>query len=160
MFYLTKYLSQHDSRQTLEDYASSFKWCANGGDSVLDAGCGPGDVTAEVVLPFLPENFKRLVGADISIEMVEFCRKTHKHPKLSFEQFNIELELEKQPFSSIEPFDHIVSFYCMHFVQNQKLCLENLNKLLKPGKYSFLLRVFVQFYIKYVKIVRKVVIYW
>lgn len=39
MFYLTKHLSQHDSRQTLEDYADSFKWRVGGGDSILDAGC-------------------------------------------------------------------------------------------------------------------------
>lgn len=138
MFYLTKHLSQHDSRQTLEDYASSIKWRPGGGDSILDAGCGPGDVTAEVVLPFLPAHFGRLVGGDISREMVVFCRKTHKHPKLSFEQFNFELELEKQPFSNVKPFDHIFSFYCLHFIQNQKLCLENFNKLLNPGM-NFLL---------------------
>lgn len=133
MFYMTKHLSQHDSRQTLEDYATSFKWRAGGGDSVLDAGCGPGDVTATVVLPFLPENFKRLVGADVSKEMVEFCRKTHKHPKLTFEQFKVDEELEKQPFAKVEPFDHIFSFYCLHFVQKQKLCLQNFYKLLNPG---------------------------
>lgn len=99
---------------------------------------GPGDVTAEVVLPFLPANFKRLVGADVSKEMVEFCRKTHKHPKLSFEQFNFDQELEKQPFSNVEPFDHIFSFYCLHFIQNQKLCLQNFYKLLNPGMSDFL----------------------
>lgn len=135
MFHLTKHLSQHDSRQTLEDYASSFKWRSGGGDSALDAGSGPGDVTTEVVLQFLPANFKRLVGADVSKEMVEFCRKTYNHPKLSFEQFNFDQELEKQPFSNVEPFDHIFSFYCLHFIQNQKLCLQNFYKLLNPGEY-------------------------
>lgn len=133
MFHMTKHLSQHDSRQTLEDYATSFKWRKGGGDSVLDVGCGPGDVTAEVLLPFLPENFKRLVGADVSNEMVEFCRKTRKHPKLTFQQFNVDQELEKQAFASVEPFDHIFSFYCLHFIQNQKLCLQNFYKLLNPG---------------------------
>lgn len=100
---------------------------------MLDVGCGPGDVTATVLLPFLPENFKRLVGADVSKEMVEFCRKTHKHPKLTFEQFKVDEELEKQEFSKLERFDHIFSFYCLHFVQNQKLALQNFYKLLNPG---------------------------
>lgn len=137
MFHLTKHLSQHDSRQTLEDYASSFKWRAGGGDSVLDAGCGPGDVTTEVLLPFLPANFKRLVGADVSTEMVEFCRRTYSHPKLSFEQFNFDQALEQQPFCNVEQFDHIFSFYCLHFIQNQKLCLQNFYKLLNPGMHFF-----------------------
>lgn len=90
-------------------------------------------MTTEILLPFLPANFSRLVGADVSNEMVEYCRKTHKHPQLSFEQCNFELELEKQPFSKVEPFDHIFSFYCMHFIQNQNICLTNFYKLLNPG---------------------------
>lgn len=133
MFNESKHLSMHDARQTLEDFASSIKWLPNGGDSVLDVGCGPGDIAADVILPFLPPNFKRLVGADVSSEMIEFCRKRHNHPKLSFEQFNTDVELEKQSFHKVGPFDHIFSSYCLHFVQNQKLCLQNFFKLLNPG---------------------------
>lgn len=121
------------SRKTLREFASVSKWRPDGCDSVLDAGCGTGDVTLDILMPILPAKFKRIVGVDISNEMLDYARKTQVHPKLSFERFNLEVELEKQSLHGIEPFDHITSFFCLMWIQNQKVCIQNFHKLLKPG---------------------------
>lgn len=123
--------SMIDAQQALEDFENVFKWRTDSGDSVLDAGCGPGDITRNTLLPFLPENFKRLVGVDISDKMINFARTTHIHPKLSFEQFNLEQVLEKQSLHKMEPFNHIFSFYVLMYIHKQKTCIENFYKLLK-----------------------------
>lgn len=134
--------SRHDAQQALQDFANIIKWRSDGYDSMLDAGCGPGDLTREVLLPFLPSNFKRLVGIDFSDEMVNYARTKQIHPKLSFEFFNLNVELEKQHLSKIEPFDHIFSSYCLQMVQNQKILYHNFFKLLKPGGDMLLLFLF------------------
>lgn len=100
---------------------------------MLDAGCRTGDVTYDSILPILPPNFKRLVDVDISEKMLDYARKNQTHPKLSFEHFDLNLELEKQPLSSSAPFDHIFSFYCLHWIQNQKNCIQTFFKLLNTG---------------------------
>lgn len=43
-----------DTYDVLEAHSQYFRW--NKGEKVLDIGCGPGDVTANIVLPFLPED--------------------------------------------------------------------------------------------------------
>lgn len=121
------------SQELMQEFASRLKWRSDGRDSVLDAGCGPGDVTLDIVLPALPSTFERLVGIDISEDMLDYARKTQVHPKLSFEQFNLGMELEKQSLNGIEPFDHITSFFCLMWIRNQKICIRNFHKLLKPG---------------------------
>ena len=130
LYHQNKNNSVVDSQIALQNWASVFKWRSNGCDSVLDAGCGSGDVTFEVLLPFLPTNFKRLVGVDISNEMIKYARKSQIHPKLSFEQFDLCSDLEKQPFNSAKSFDHIFSFNTIHRVPDKKKCIQNFYKLL------------------------------
>lgn len=125
-------LQRRDAKQTIDEFSHVLQWRDDGCDSLLDVGCGSGDVTIDFLLPILPENFQRLVGADISAEMVEFARQQYPHPRISFEKFDIGLEIEKQLFRNTETFDHITSFYCLHWVQNQERAIENLYKLLKP----------------------------
>lgn len=139
LYHQNKNNSIVDSEKALQHLADVLKWRPNCCGAVLDAGCGSGDVTYEVLLPFLPATIERVVGVDISKEMIEFARKKYVHPKLSFLEFNLDVELEKQSFKYVEPFDHIFSFYAIHWIRNQKLCMQNFHKLLRPGGDMFLL---------------------
>lgn len=119
-----------DTQKALQDFANIIQWRSDGCDSILDAGCGPGDVTAGILMPTLPKNFSRLVGVDISSEMINYARKTWTHPKLLFEQFDTCADLEKQPFCNSQPFDHIFSFFLLMWVPNLRKCIQNFYKLL------------------------------
>lgn len=134
LYHQNKNNSVVDSEEALQSFENIFKWRSDGGDSVLDAGCGSGDVTYDVLLPFLPANFKRLVGVDISKEMIKFAQKTYTHPKLAFQEFNLDVAVEEQSLSNdAQTFDHIFSFFTLHWIQNQKQCMENFYKLLNSG---------------------------
>lgn len=126
-------LQRYDAQQVLNEFQSVWKWRLDGRDTMLDVGCGSGDVTMDMILPILPEKFERLVGCDISDDMVNYARSKHIHPKTSFEQFDLGVDLETQSTLNKESFDHIASFYCLMWVHNQKMAVQNLYKLLKPG---------------------------
>lgn len=131
LYYSSNQIQRRDARETLLSCPLVRNWHTG---SLLDVGCGSGDVTMEIITKVLPENFERLVGADLSEEMVQFARKHCSHPCISFEQLDIGLELEKQKLRDIEPFDHITSFNCLHWVTRaQPTTVENMYKLLKPG---------------------------
>lgn len=134
LFHQYSEVSRRDSMQALQDFADIFNWRPDGSDSVLDAGCGPGDITYSILRPFLPSNFERLIGVDISDKMIDYARQTYAHPKLSFQHFNMDMELDEQPFKdNKQTFDHIFSSYCLMWISKPKICLANFYKLLKPG---------------------------
>ncbi|KAJ6633842.1 Juvenile hormone acid O-methyltransferase [Pseudolycoriella hygida] len=121
-------------KKIVENYSTKFQWRNDGTDSLMDVGFGPGDITIDILLPLLPENFERLVGIDISSKMIEYARKQHQHPKVSFEQFDIGRKLEDQELNGIKPFDHITSFYVLHYnVHNLDIAFKNMWNLLKPA---------------------------
>lgn len=124
-------LQRRDARQVLEEFSSMLQWRENGRDSVLDVGCGSGDVTIDYLLPLLPMTFSRLVGSDLSEQMIRYARDVYKHPNIEFEKLDISGDVDKF-LSTFEPFDHVTSFYCLHWVQNQKKAIQNIFNLLRP----------------------------
>lgn len=126
-------LQRRDAKQAIDEFSHVFQWREDGCDSILDIGCGSADVTIDYLLPILPENFERLVGVDISEDMVNFARQQYPNPRISFDKFDLNSDVEKQPFNATEPFDHITSFYCLHWIQNQERAIQNMYKLLKPN---------------------------
>lgn len=131
-------LQRRDAKQAIDEFSHIFQWRSDGSDSLLDIGCGSADVTIDFILPILPSNFDRLVGVDLTKEMVNFAREQYPHPRIFFETFDLGLDLEKQIFRSTEPFDHITSFYCLHWITNQEKAIQNMYKLLKPNGDMFL----------------------
>lgn len=102
-------LQRSDTQQALGEFGHLLEWRSDGDGSVLNAGCGAGDVTVEILLPILPPNFKSLVGVDLSNQMIN-------HPKVQFERFDLAAEFENQPLNGIEPVDHNFSFYCLMWI--------------------------------------------
>ncbi|KAF5287214.1 hypothetical protein FQA39_LY15991 [Lamprigera yunnana] len=132
-FLYSKYngLQKNDATFVLNNYFELIQWKDDGSDTILDIGCGAGDVINDLLLPRIPKKFEKLVGVDLSEEMVEFAKTRCQNSKVCFEQMNI--AAEDVPVDFEESFDHILSFYCLHWVQDQRKAITNIFKMLKPG---------------------------
>lgn len=111
-------LQRNDAIFVLDNYFGLLKWKNDGEEAVLDIGCGSGDITEGLLLPVLPKKFAKLVGVDLSEEMVEFARSQCKNNKIFYHQ--LDLLSEEMPVDFEENFDHVFSFYCLHWIQNQR----------------------------------------
>ncbi|KAG4072424.1 hypothetical protein HA402_004356 [Bradysia odoriphaga] len=114
-------------RELLEKY--KFNWRADGTDSLIDIGCASGDVTIRCLLPFLPPNFGRLIGIDISDKMISYAQEKYSRPNVDFKQCDIGVDIGDR----LPHVDHITSFLCLHWVKNQKAAIQNIYNLLNDG---------------------------
>ncbi|MFT3741538.1 MAG: methyltransferase domain-containing protein [Gammaproteobacteria bacterium] len=91
-------------------------------DEILDVGCGSGKISAEMA-----KRAKKVVGIDISPEMVEFASQNYPFKNLSF------IVGDVTTFNINKKFDLIVSFWTLSWVKDQEKALRNIITHLKEG---------------------------
>lgn len=112
-------LQKRDAKMVTDEFANVFNWRWDGSDALLDIGCGSGDVLYDLILPKIPINTK-VVGVDISKEMIKHANENYSNEYLNFYKMNIEDVSGK--LSPLQPnsFNFITSFYALHWIQNQR----------------------------------------
>lgn len=98
-----------------------------GDERVLDAGCGTGKLTAEL-LECLPQG--RVVGVDLSQNMLHTARENLEarfQPRITF----VAADLQHLPFD--QTFDGIFSTAAFHWVPDHDLLFRSLYCALRPG---------------------------
>jgi juvenile hormone acid methyltransferase len=103
----------------LSEFSHYFKWRFDGLDNLLDIGTGTGDVLVDFILPKMPRNFHKIVGVDVSNEMLECARENFGSEFIEFHQLDISA-ISACRYLDNQQFDNITSFYCLHWIQNQK----------------------------------------
>jgi len=127
---------QREAAFLFDMYQRGLRWGHE--ESVLDIGCGTGDVTLNVILQRLPPHFIKLVGVDVSGEMIKFARSKWKEERrVSFELVDIgspSLPPSLPPAS----FDKVFSFFCLHWVRDRRQVARNIRQLLVEGGQALL----------------------
>ncbi|XP_011878407.1 PREDICTED: NADH dehydrogenase [ubiquinone] 1 alpha subcomplex assembly factor 5-like [Vollenhovia emeryi] len=97
----------------------------------MDIGCGPGDVTKELLLPNLGSN-AQIIGTDISESMIKYANKRFKDKKrLQFEVLDIQTKHLPQKY--ISQFDHIFSSHTLHWCNDIQQAFKNIYQMLQPN---------------------------
>jgi trans-aconitate 2-methyltransferase len=97
-----------------------------GGETVLDAGCGTGQVT-ETLLARLPRG--RVIALDASAQMLGAARERFAgDARVSFVQADL-----GQPLPLAEPVDAIASTSTLHWVRDHDALWRHLAAVLRPG---------------------------
>ncbi|XP_059476676.1 juvenile hormone acid O-methyltransferase [Neocloeon triangulifer] len=123
-------LQTRDAAAALSLYCDVMSWPEE--CFVLDVGCGSGDVTSKLLLPAL-KRCSTVTAVDVSPSMVKFAASKHQHPNLNFRCLDI-VAPDLRP-RAIFPtgFHKIFSFYCLHWISNQRQAFSNMFDLLLPG---------------------------
>ncbi|XP_055538002.1 juvenile hormone acid O-methyltransferase [Wyeomyia smithii] len=126
-------LQRRDAEEIMNKYGQQLQWKGDAKESLLDIGCGSGDVLIDFVIPAMPRADAQILGTDVSEHMVRFARKAHSSRKnVFFDTLDIGAEINYF-LDKWGQFDHITSFYCLHWVRYQNLAFSNIFSLLKTG---------------------------
>ncbi|KAK9503163.1 hypothetical protein O3M35_011791 [Rhynocoris fuscipes] len=130
---------QKEAKYMLDAYSDYLKW--NKYETVLDIGCGSGDVTNNVIKPYLDPSFKALVAVDKSEKMIRFNEtKWPFDPRVHYHVLDISEPCSIQTLpDNLQQYDKIFSFFCLQWIRNRRAAAESMFKLLKPGGEGFLL---------------------
>ena len=96
-------------------------------DSVLDVGCGDGRITVAIAAS-VPEG--RIVGVDVSGEMIAHASAQHCHPTTNNLRF-AQADAASLPFDS--EFSVVFSNAVLHWVQDQRAAVRGIARALRPG---------------------------
>lgn len=127
--------AKEDFNYAVEKYFNLINWkdeC-----NILDVGCGPGNITYESLFPLLPKTMKSLVGIDLSTHFIDYA-KSHYQKDQRIQYHHLDITTDNIPPEFEENFDNVFSFYCLHYIKNQKAAIRNMYKMLKPGREVFL----------------------
>lgn len=117
LYYKTSTVPRNDAIHYLDKYAHLLKWRSNE-EIILDVGCGDGSVTKEVLYPYLEDHVKKLEAVDLSESMIEFARTNYSMEKIEYK--TLDLGSDEDIRTLTDKFDHIFSFYCTHWILDQK----------------------------------------
>lgn len=113
-------LQKNDNLFVLDNFLCLTHWRKEG-ENVLDVGSGDGRFAVEFLIPRLPMNFGKYVGCDNSLNMVNFSKEHYADGKIDFVHFDI--TSNDIPEDLQEEFDHIFSFYTLHWIKKQRYVL-------------------------------------
>ncbi|MDD2770466.1 MAG: methyltransferase domain-containing protein [Methylococcus sp.] len=93
-------------------------------ETVLDIGCGDGHITAAIA-DYVPKG--RVVGVDLSPDMIGHAQAHHHRPNLSFQQ----ADAQSLPFDS--EFTAVFSNAVLHWIKDHRPVLAGIARALSPG---------------------------
>lgn len=116
VFYSANNNCTYNSAKLMLNRMNQFiKWKKNA--SILEFGIGDGRVSADVLFPIIPTDFREYIGIDVSKSMVELARKTIPSGKTQLIDTDI---LKSVPKEFENRFDYIFSFLTMHWIYDTR----------------------------------------
>lgn len=116
----------------LRKMGNRIKWRPDRKDTILDLGCGTGNVLIEVILPAFDGKYSMCYGVDISNTMIEFATEKYANREdvrfLTMDMNKVDIFGEK-----FGPVDHVISSFALHWLTDLDAGLRSVYDLLIPG---------------------------
>ncbi|KAL7024898.1 hypothetical protein ACKWTF_013240 [Chironomus riparius] len=92
--------------------------------AVLDIGSGCGKILKEIIVDKSGLKFSKVVGVDVSEEMVKFSNEKYGSDLISFQVMDAGSEIPEN-FKN-QKFDLVTSFLCLHWIKDFDLAFQNI----------------------------------
>ncbi|XP_025407411.1 juvenile hormone acid O-methyltransferase-like [Sipha flava] len=121
------YYQQKEANDVIRKFVEKMTWKTD--EVVLDLGCGPGDVSSNILYPLIKNKIKQLVCVDKLHKFIEYAKISYENSHINFKILDIENANECSLYA--HTFDKIFSFLCFHWVWNKMNALVNMKSMLR-----------------------------
>ncbi|CAN8031043.1 unnamed protein product [Ixodes persulcatus] len=122
----------YTSADVLRSVQGSFPSVPTEDQQFLDLGCGPGNITRDVLLPQCPP-CRRLVAVDSSEDMLKYARERFSHPKICYDTLDIVPDDLSDFVGRYGLFDRVYALHLLNWLKDQEQALKNIATLMRPG---------------------------
>ncbi|XP_061729944.1 juvenile hormone acid O-methyltransferase-like [Cydia pomonella] len=122
------FLSKRDANKALAEFTFNNRWKENA--SIIDIGSGDGSTTKTILEKHATPSYSKIVGCDISPQMVKYANEHFRSEHIEFMQLDITKQL---PLFLKDAFDHAFSFYVFQRIQQQEAAFSFIYNSLKDG---------------------------
>ncbi|XP_028043953.1 juvenile hormone acid O-methyltransferase-like [Bombyx mandarina] len=126
-------MQRRDALNSLTEYLPKFKW-KESKEKILDIGCADGSVT-NIISSCCPTDFELFEACDVNVKSVKYATEHYGTSKMRFRVMDIEGDLPKE---MERKFDHVFSFYTLHWIENQEKAFQNIYDLTADDGECFL----------------------
>ena len=125
-------LQQSGVEKFFDFYGEKLRNQFNGKEvDLLDIGSGCGRVLNEVIFGKSGLKFSKIIGIDVSEEMVKFSNEKYGSDLMSFQVMDAEGEVPETLEN--QQFDIVTSFYCLPYCKDLNAAFQNVQKFLKSN---------------------------
>lgn len=119
----------------LKKLGDSIRWRPDCSDTILDLGCGTGNVLVDVILPVFKGKYSTCFGTDISQTMIEFAAEKYADRKEEVRFLTMDITKVEEFLTVYGRVDHVISSFAIHWIRTLDLDagLRGIFELLNPG---------------------------
>lgn len=122
----------HAAATALHKMGKSIKWRPENTDTILDFGCGTGNVLIDVVLPVFKGRFSTCFGTDISETMIDFAAQKYAGRE-DVKFLTMDINKVSDFLVQFGQVDHVISSFAIHWITDLDAGFKGIYELLNPG---------------------------
>lgn len=110
-------ISRRNAKDQFEKFGHLLKWTRSK-ENILDAGCGEGSVTREILYPLVKNHVHKIVAVDKCDGMISFAKEHNQVEEIDYQI--MDLMDEAQVSKAANRFGHIFSIHLSHWIPDTR----------------------------------------
>ncbi|KAK9717698.1 Methyltransferase domain [Popillia japonica] len=128
-------ITKPNAKLYLEKFGHLLKW-QNYKENIMDAGCGDGCVTSEVLYPYVRKHAQKILAVDKLDGMIDYANKHNKIDEIDYQLVDVTDQNKTKGLAN--QFRHIFAFHLAQWIPDTKTLLTGFHKMLKPNENIYL----------------------
>lgn len=110
-------ITKPNAKLYLEKFGHLLKW-QNYKENIMDAGCGDGCVTSEVLYPYVRKHAQKILAVDKLDGMIDYANKHNKIDEIDYQLVDVTDQNKTKGLAN--QFRHIFAFHLAQWIPDTK----------------------------------------